>query len=530
MRFSLAPVVFLVTFMSCSSKPDPELAELQKKQARFAPVELNVDTSKLDPRDQQALAQIVEAAKIIDTLFRDEQVWSGNRELRAKLAEDTSELGKVRLRYFDLNQGPWSDLDEHSSFIPGVPARKPLGANFYPEDMKREEFEAWAEKDTGFFSVIRRENGKLKAIPYSEAYKEHLNAAATLLHRASELTPNESLKTFLKERAIAFSTNDYYASDVAWMKVDAPIDVTIGPYETYMDELFGYKAAFEAYITLRDDAETAKLKMFSDHLQQIENNLPLEAKYRNPKLGALAPIRVVNEVLATGDGAHGVRTAAFNLPNDEHVVREYGSKRVMLKNVQEAKFKTILQPIAARVLSTADQANLSFNAFFTHILAHEMTHGIGPQNNVRGSLKELHSAIEEAKADATGLFMLQYLYGKKLLPAEEKALYTTFLASAFRTLRFGVHEAHGRGMALQFNYLTDKGAFVASPDGTFTVDFTKIQGAVRDLVHDLLTIEATGDYAGAKKMLDELGVLRPPMEAALKKLADLPTDIEPVRK
>jgi hypothetical protein len=246
-------------------------------------------------------------------------------------------------------------------------------------------------------------------------------------------------------------------------------------------------------------------------------------------LGALAPIRVVNEVLATGDGAHGVRTAAFNLPNDERIVKAMGSKRVMLKNVQEAKFSKTLQPIAARVLSPADQKNLSFDAFFSHILAHEMTHGIGPQTNVRQSLKELHSAIEEAKADVTGLFMMQYLFDKKLLPAAERPLYTTYLASSFRTLRFGVHEAHGKGMALQFNYLMDKGAFVAKPDGTFAVDFSKVQGAVRDLVHDLLDIEATGDYARAKKMLDELGVVRPGLQKALDRLRDIPTDIEPIR-
>lgn len=524
--------------MSCSN-PDTaaqeaELARIQKMQARFAPVELNVDTSKLNPDDQRALAKLVEAASVLGELFRNEQVWSGNAVLREKLAADTTALGQARLRYFDLNQGPWSDLDEHASFLPvdefpEVPARKPLGANFYPKDMTREEFEQWPDKDTGFFSVIRRDGGQLRAIPYSVAYREPLVRAARLLHEAADLTPNESLKEFLRLRAAAFESNNYYPSDVAWMKIDAPIEPTIGPYETYMDELFGYKAAFEAYITLRDDTETAKLRMFSDHLQEIENNLPVEPKYRNPKLGALAPIRVVNEVIATGDGAHGVRTAAFNLPNDERVVREYGSKRVMLKNVQEAKFKTILEPIAARVLPAEDRANLSFNAFFTHILAHEMTHGIGPQNDVRAKLKDLHSAIEEAKADVTGLFMLQYLYDRNLLPAEEKALYTTFLASAFRSLRFGVHEAHGRGMALQFNYLTDKGAFVAQPDGTFTVDFTKVKGAVRDLVRDLLTIEATGDYARAKKMLDELGILRPPMQEALAKLADLPTDIEPVR-
>ncbi len=520
-------------FMSCSTAPDPKIAELEKMQARFAPIELKVDTSQLQAADQQALAKLIAAAKVIDEIFRDDQVWRGNPALREKLATDTSELGKARLRYFDLNQGPWSDLDEHKSFLPAaefpnVPPRKPLGANFYPEDMTREEFEKWPEKDIGFYSIIRREGGMLKAIPYSEAYKEPLTKAAQLLKEAAALTPNASLAEFLKERAAAFLSNDYYASDVAWMKIDAPIEPTIGPYETYMDELFGYKAAFEAYITLRDDAETAKLKMFADHLQEIENNLPLDPKFRNPKLGALAPIRVVNEVIATGDGAHGVRTAAFNLPNDERVVREYGSKRVMLKNVQEAKFAKILQPIAARVLAKDDQANLSFNAFFTHILAHEMTHGIGPQNNVRASLKELHSAIEEAKADVTGLFMLQYLYDHNILPADEKALYTTFLASSFRTLRFGVHEAHGRGMALQVNYLTDKGAFVRKPDG-YTVDFTKVKGAVRDLVHDLLTIEATGDYAGAKKMLDELGVLRPEMQQSLDKLTDLPTDIFPLR-
>jgi len=539
MRFSRAPFALGLLLTSCSQGPDAaakeEMNHLQQMQARFAPVELHVDTSKLDPADQQALAKLVEAARVIDELFRDGQVWIGNQTLREKLAADATPLGQARLQYFDLNKGPWSDLDEHASFLPAadfpeVPSRKPLGANYYPKDMTKEQFEEWSGKDTGFFSVIRRNAGELHAVPYSVAYEEYLTRAGKLLNEAADLTPNESLKQFLRLRAAAFQSNNYYISDVAWMKIDAPIEPTIGPYETYMDELFGYKAAFEAYITLRDDAETAKLKMFSEHLQEIENNLPMDAKYKNPKLGALAPIRVVNEVITTGDGAHGVRAAAFNLPNDERVVREYGSKRVMLKNVQEAKFTNILQPIAARVLPPADQSSLSFNAFFTHILAHEMVHGLGPQNNVRASLKDLHSAIEEAKADATGLFMLQYLYDHKILPAEEKALYTTFLASSFRTLRFGVHEAHGRGMALQVNYLTDKGAFVAQPDGTFTVDFSKIKSGVRDLVHDLLTIEATGNYAGAKKMLDELGVLRPPMQAALSKLADLPTDIEPVRQ
>jgi hypothetical protein len=515
--------------MTLAAAAIPDLAELNRMIARFAPVELHADASKLSAGDQKALAKLLDAARIIDDIFLT-QVWSGNAALRAKLAADTSALGKARLHYFDLNKGPWSELDDHAAFIPGVPEKKLPGANFYPEAMTKQQFEAWASPAArDFFSVIRSgADKKLQAVPYSAAYKSDLTRAAKLLEEAAALTANKSLQDFLHLRAKAFLSNDYYDSDVAWMKLDAPIDITIGPYETYMDEIFGYKAAFEAYVTLRDDEETAKLKMFADHLQDIENSLPMDAKFRNPKIGALAPIRVVNQVLATGDGAHGVRTAAFNLPNDERIVKKMGSKRVMLKNVQEAKFSKTLEPIAKRVLAPADRGDLSFNAFFTHILAHEMTHGIGPQNNVRQSLKELHSAIEEAKADATGLFMMQYLFDHHLLPAAEKSLYTTFLASSFRTLRFGVHEAHGKGMALQFNYLLDKGAFVARPDGTFAVDFSKIQPAVRDLVRNLLTIEATGDYAGAKKMLDQLAVVRPVVQQAIAKLTDIPTDIEPI--
>lgn len=517
----------------CGAGDRAELEKLNAMQARFAPVEIIADSSKLSEGDRAALEKLLEAARVIDDVFLT-QVWSGNAALRQKLRADASELGRARLRYFELNKGPWSDLDEHAAFLPGVPPRKPLGANFYPEDMTRQEFEAWAkdhrQEATSFFTVIRRDaSGALRAIPYSQEYSEQLNRAAALLEEAAGLTTNASLAEYLRLRAEAFRTNDYYASDVAWMKVDAPIDVTIGPYETYLDELFGYKAAFEAYITLRDDAETVRLQLFAGHLQEVENNLPLDSRYKNPKLGALAPIRVVNQLLATGDGAHGVRTAAFNLPNDERVVREYGSKRVMLKNVQEAKFNTILLPIAARLLASGARANVRFHSFFTHILAHELSHGIGPHDGVREALKELYSAVEEAKADMTGLFMLQFLMDRGLIPREEEALYTTFLASAFRTMRFGVHEAHGRGMAVQFNYLLDRGAFV-DRGGAFEVNLAEIKNAVRELTRDLLTIEATRDYDGAQQMLEKLGMLRPSVDAALKKLGDLPVDIEPVTR
>jgi hypothetical protein len=395
-------------------------------------------------------------------------------------------LGQARARYFWLNKGPWADLDGHTAFIPGVPDRKPLGANFYPDDMTREEFEAWAktlspadrQQAEGFFTRDPPrcvQEADVRAV--QQGLRSRFAKAAGLLREAAALTDNASLKKFLTLRADAFLSNDYYASDVAWMDLDAPLEITIGPYETYNDELFGYKAGFEAYITIRDEKETGHLKEFAGRLQEVENNLPIDARYRNPKLGAAAPIRVVNEVLAAGDGAHGVRTAAFNLPNDERVVQEKGSKRVMLKNIQEAKFDSILVPIAARVLPQGDKEDLSFDYFFMHILAHELSHGIGPHQirvagrdtSPRQELKELYSAIEEAKADVTGLFMMQYFFDHGMAhgPAAERQLYTTFLASAFRSVRFGLTDAHGKGMALQFNYLFDKGAFVANPHGGF---------------------------------------------------------------
>ena len=539
-------LLFLIPMLA-ATQTLPDLEQLKKMTSRFAPTELRADLSKLSAGDRRALVKLIEASRVLNDIYM-QQLWSGNQTLYAKLRQDTSPLGKVRLDYFWLNKGPWSDLDEHTAFLPGVPPKKPAGANFYPEDMTRAEFEGWVktlpaaerERAESFFTVIRRDSNRhLQIVPYSQEYKNDVAKAARLLEEAAGLTSNATLKKFLLARGSAFLTNDYYQSDLAWMDLDAPIDITIGPYETYTDEVFGYKAAFEAYVNLRDEEETAKLEFFGDHLQEVENNLPIDPKYRNPKLGSQAPIRVVNEVFAAGDGEHGVQTAAYNLPNDERVITQKGSKRVMLKNVQEAKFHATLDPIAKRVLPTSSQADLNFEPFFTHILAHELSHGIGPHQitvagratTLRQELKELYSAIEEAKADVTGLFMLQLLADRKLIaggPAFERQLYTTFLASTFRTLRFGLKDAHGKGMALQVNYLTDKGGFVARADGRYEVDFSKIKNAVRDLDHELLTIEATGDYTGAKKMLDELGVVRPPMQKALDALKDIPVDIRPV--
>jgi hypothetical protein len=540
------------------SEPLPDLAQLEKMANRLAPTPLRVDTSSLSPGDRQALVKLIEAARILNDIFM-QQMWDGNQALYSRLQKDTTPLGKARLHYFWLNKTPWSDLDDDKAFLPGVPPRKPLGANFYPESMTKDAFERWVaqlspkeqEQAKSFFTVIRwRENSmppnNLLAIPYSQQYADDLTRAANLLRQAAAFTDNASLKNFLNLRAAAFLSNDYYESDLAWMDLDAPLDITIGPYETYNDELFGYKAAFEAYVNLRDDEETAKLSIFTQHLQEIENNLPIDPQYRNPKLGAGAPIRVVDQIVSAGDGAHGVQSTAYNLPNDDRVVQQKGSKRVMMKNVQEAKFRSVLLPIARRTLSQAAMVDVSFEPFFTHTVAHELMHGLGPhQIKVQGrdttpreELKELYSAIEEPKADVTGLFALQYMMDHakemrlgKSLPSDEAAqrqLYTTYLASAFRSLRFGLNDAHGKGMAIQFNYLLDRGAFFQNSDGTFAVDMSKIKPAIAELDHDLLTIEAEGNYAGAKKMLDELGVMRPAPRKVLDGLQGIPIDIEPI--
>jgi hypothetical protein len=331
-------------------------------------------------------------------------------------------------------------------------------------------------------------------------------------------------------------SNDYYDSDVAWMELSSAIEPTIGPYEVYEDEFFNYKAAFESFITVRDDAESAKLQKFSSELQDIENHLPIEPSLRNPKLGALAPIVVVNELYASGDGNRGVQTAAFNLPNDERVTREKGSKRVMLKNVQDAKFEKTLLPISKVVLSREDQEDLAFDAFFTHILMHELMHGLGPHNitvggratTVRQEMKEASSYLEEAKADISGLFALQYLIDKGVIDkAMQRSMYTTFLASCFRSIRFGINEAHGRGIAIQLNYLLDQGGFTVRPDGTFTVNHDKIRDGVTALTREIMTMQAAGDYAKARDLGSRLGNIRPPVQAALDKLANVPVDIEP---
>ena len=509
----------------------------------FLRVQIGTSLDTLPDNERRALAAIIAAAKMMDAIFL-EQVWAGNPAALLALAGDTTARGQARLDFFLINKGPWSRLQNNQRFLPGIPT-KPKGANYYPVDATREEIEQWINglsgsrraTATSYFTTIRRDpDGQLMTTPYSLEYQGPLTIAAAHLRDAAQLTSNPTLRRYLESRAEAFVSNDYYESDVAWMELDSAIELTIGPYEVYEDEWFNYKAAFEAFVAVRDDTETAQLERFSGYLQELEDNLPIDAELRDPKLGPLAPIRVVNVLFTAGYANSGVQAAAFNLPNDERVVRDYGSKRVMLKNVQEAKFLTVLSRIADVALSRTDRQDVSFEAFFTHILMHELMHGLGPhtiavdgvETTVRQQLLETYSVIEEAKADISGLWALHRLIDSGAVDRSlERSIYTTFLASTFRSIRFGLNEAHGRGVAIQLNTFLDTGAVIAEPGGTFSVDHTKIRPAVEGLTHRLMMIQARGDFAAAQEIMDTLGVVRPEVKDILDRLQTIPVDIEP---
>ena len=521
----------------------PETARLNTMAARFAPVDIRVDVERLPEGERRALAHLIRAARQTDLLYM-RQMWAGNAPMLLRLLEDDTPLGRARLEYFLINRGPWSRLDDNQIFIPGAPV-KPEAGNFYPAGTTKADVEAWlaglpeSERAaaSGFFTTIRRDPaGKFLAVPYSLEYQGELAEMAANLRSAAAATAEPTLKAFLESRAEAFLTNDYYASDVAWMKLDSAIEPTIGPYEVYEDGWFNYKAAFEAFIAVRDADATAKLERFGGELQWLEDRLPVDPAFRRKQLGGLAPMRVVNVVFSAGDGNHDVQTAAFNLPNDERIVAKMGSKRTMLKNFQQAKFDHTLVPISKVALAAPDRAHVDFEAFFTHILMHEIMHGLGPTNTgrqgsgggVRPALKELYSTVEEAKADITGLWALQQLMDKGVIDrAGERRMYTTFLASAFRTLRFGMDDAHARGMALQVNWLLDAGAYRVNGDGTFSVDIRRARKAVEALSRELLTLQATGDYAGTQRLLQRMVVLRPEVQGVLERLEGVPVDIRP---
>jgi hypothetical protein len=520
--------------------------KVKRQIAKLAPVEITHDLSDLDKKDKEALALIIEAAKYMDRLFL-RQVYSGNERLLKELAESSKENREARVLegYFRIHFGPFDRLEHHKPFIPGT-GEKPAGANYYPEDMTKEEFETHLqthpedeEAFTSNFTLIRRQGGKLTAVPYSEAYKEFLEPAAKLLKKAAKLTGNESLRTYLDSRADAFGSNDYYQSDIHWVELkDHDIEMVIGPYEVYEDELFGYKAAFEAFVTIVDREESKKLEVIAQYLDDLENHLPMEDRYKNFNRGKSSPISVVHEVFTAGDTKAGVQTTAFNLPNDERVREAKGSKKVMLKNVARAKFDNCWIPIAKKVLAGPDLAMVSFDAYFNHVLMHEVSHSLGPgtiekngrKTLVNKELKELYSFIEETKADILGVWNVLFMIEKGVFPAaQEKYVYSTFLGGIFRSVRFGINEAHGGANAIQMNVMLEKGGFeFKRKDVRFNVNPIKIKAAVKELAAEVLEIEALGDYQRAKVLMDKYCLLSEPLKLAIEKVKHVPIDIRPV--
>ncbi|HEY9069508.1 MAG TPA: peptidase [Candidatus Ozemobacteraceae bacterium] len=516
--------------------------DIGRRVAQLAPVEMKVDTSFLTRNQKRAVKKLVEAARLMDNIFFN-QTYHLNEAWREALRA-AKDLDPAYLAYFEIMDGPFDRIDNDRPFIGTM--TKPETTNLYPVDMTKAEFEAWLKAHPedeksfkGTFTVIARRDGKLVAIPYSEAYKTWLEPAAHLLREAAVLCGNASLKKFLTSRAGAFLSNEYFPSDIDWMDVsDSPIDVTIGPYEVYDDKLFGYKAAFEAYVTVVNPEESRKLQVYQKYLRELDANLPMPAGAKWLRDTYESPIRVV-DVLATGGEARGgVQTLAFNLPNDERVRQVKGNKQVLLKNIMTAKFEGILRPIAAEVLSEADVKQLSAEAFFLSVLQHEIGHSLGPSTAMVGgkaedvgkALKERYSAIEEAKADTLSMLNTLYLLDKGEVAKElEPTLLPTYLAGLFRTIRFGLEEAHGTGVMIQFNFLAEKGAIgYDAKTGKFVAHGDNIRAHFRELARILLEIQANGDYEAAGALIAKYGTPTPEVREVLTHLTHVPVDIRPV--
>ncbi len=538
--------LMLSILLSCSQENEMALEvheNVGELLSKFAPVEISSDISFLNATEKDVLAKLIQASRYMDEIFL-RQVWEKNPDYRKALAERSDEAGRNAAAYFEISFGIWDRLDEHESPFVGQIA-KPKGAGYYPPDMTNEEFDAYvaahpeqAESLRSLYTVVRRQGENLVAVDYSVAYEQWLKPAAQLLRTAAGLTENESLQKFLRARADAFYSNDYRESDMAWMDLDSPVEVTIGPYEVYEDKLFGYKAAFEAFVTVTDPVESQRLARYKQELPAMERNLPIPDAMKNLNRGTESPIRVVDEIFAGGDTKAGVQTIAFNLPNDEVVREQKGSKKVLLRNVIAAKYEKILAPLAEGLVSQEQLQFLSSEAFTNEVLFHELAHGLGPgkitlngrKTEVRLELKNLYSALEEAKADIMGVYNMDFMIQKGLLPKSmQSQIAVTYLAGLFRGIRFGIGEAHGKGNALQLNYMLEKGAITYdSETGTFAVDLSTFRNWTRELVQDICILQATGDYAGTKALFEKYVKLSPNVQLALDRMKDIPVDIKPI--
>ena len=523
-KLVLASIIALITCTQCTKESS---VDLDSKLNMYADFTLTTDVSSLSENQKKMIPLLIEAAKEMDKVF-----WK-------QAYGDKSDFDKLRdekaKKFATINYGPWDRLANNAPFLNGYGA-KPAGSNFYPKDMTKEEFEKWEsdEKKSLYTLVKRGKDNSLMTVPYHVAFKAEHTKAAELLKEAALLAEDEGFKTYLNLRAEALMTDNYQASDFAWMNMkNNGLDIVIGPIENYEDQLFGYKAANEAYVLVKDKTWSERLSRYAAMLPELQKGLPVTAAYKKEMPGTDSDLNAYDVVYYAGDCNSGSKTIAINLPNDEQVQLSKGTRRLQLKNAMKAKFDKIMLPIADVLIADDQKDKISFDAFFNNTMFHEVAHGLGIKNTINGkgtvrsSLKEMNSALEEGKADILGLYMVTKLIEKGEVDGSVEEHYTTFMAGIFRSVRFGAASAHGRANMLRFNYFSEKGAFAKGDDGKYRVDYAKMKEAMDSLSAVILKLQGDGDYDGVKALMASHGVIKDALKADLNILSaqQIPVDI-----
>jgi hypothetical protein len=531
----------LVLVAGCSQEPagtvemaapaEPATVESSPRPDVYAEFQLVADLDGLSDGQRQMLVLLIEASQVMDDLFWRQAYGDDYQAWLASIGVDETR------RFAEINYGPWDRLNDEAPFMEGV-GEKPLGARFYPADMTVEEFEAAdLPGKTGLYTFVRRNDaGELILVPYHEAFSAELAQAAILLRQAADLAEHEGFADYLRLRADALETDDYQASDFAWMDVKSnPVELVIGAIETYEDRLFGYRTAYESYVLLKDQAWSDQLSRFAAFLPELQRGLPVDDAYKAEMPGTDSDLNAYDVIYYAGHSNAGSKTIAINLPNDEEVQLSKGTRRLQLKNAMQAKFEMILDPISAVLIDESQRDNITFDAFFANTMFHEVAHGLGIKNTIDGSstvreaLRDVASSMEEGKADILGLYMISELHeAGELGDVNLHDYYVTFMAGIFRSVRFGASSAHGKANMVRFNYFEEQGAFVRDTEkGTYRVDFDRMEGAISSLSNLLLTLQGDGDYEGALTLTNEKGVIGDQLQADLDRLtsADIPVDI-----
>ena len=531
---AIIAVVALVVTACNNKKPEPVQEPVQEETThlsdKYAQYTLTTDISHLSENEREMLPLLFEAADIMDGLFWREN-YGDKDELMAKIGNNADIKKLATIAY-----GPWDGLDGNKSFVEGI-GEKPAGAQFYPADMTEEEWNAFDDpnKTSQYTMIVRDENGALKCVWYHDYFEQQIKKAASLLDDASELAGDEEFAEYLRLRAKALRTDDYLESDMQWMDVrNNKIDMVIGPIENYTDARFGIKASHEAFILIKDQEWTKQLARYAAYVPQLQKQLPVPAKYKKEVPGSDVDLAAYDVVYYAGDCNANSKTIAINLPNDERVQLQRGTRKLQLKNAMAAKFEKILVPISEVLMTPESMEHIKFDAFFANVMFHETAHGMGIKNTITGkgtvrqALSNQYNALEEAKADVLGLYLVTKLSEMGVYTnTTMEDNYTTFMAGIFRSVRFGAASAHGKANMLTFNYFQNEGAFVRNEDGRYAIDFDKMKAAVEKLAGDILMHQGDGDYEATKAWMGEMSVIKPELQADLDRVnaAGIPTDI-----